>query len=1456
MGRVSVSVTGGTPPYTYSDGGSTNVTSSTGSFEFVLPGSPTPGTPYTLTLIDSNGCTATPLNVNVEATPDPVLAPLSVDDVCTHDGSYVIQASGTSSVPGGTGALRFQLDTGVIEDANQGLSSHAFTVSTPGTYSVVVYDENNCVSGSETITILPALIGSADFTATPTCRNFDGDITVAITGGSDFSLTPADFTFALTGTDSSGSAVSVTQSGLNSNIFTGISAGSYSVLVTNLNTTSATGSCSISIPVPTITIPVDPIVTAISTPERCVGANDGTILITLTNPIAGDGPYTYQLFVDDGSGSGTPDLTQQVGVDQLDSPEFRDLAPGDYVGVVTSSKICSGTTSTITVVAADPLVGVTSITSYSCAADNSEIYPLITVTITGGVAPYSIGYTTPTGVAVNETNIVDANGNPADGVQYEILAAEDNGDYVISVTDSNGCSTAPPTLTETLGVFPIMRMPTAVRDQQATCISGEDVLVSVDGGSSDFTFEVISGPTSATLPAAVTPGTGNQSTIVTLPNELGVYGIEILDNVTGCTIEVSYEVLPYDLIVSTAMEQTPEFCFGDGNGQASVSVAGYVGDLSYEIYDTGVTPEVVVFSSTVNLTTDSDPVTADVFVVPPSPSGLTTGNYRIVLTQLGVPNCTDEAIFIISGPSVPVSLTLSPINDTEFCDPSSNGAIQSAVTGARGTVSYELASSSAPTVVIASNPEGRFEGLVADTYEVTVIDDNGAFSCRDTQSITINPPADDVVVNLTKVDISCFGVVDGSITVTATGTDGPFEYTITPLGGDESGRQTTTTFEFLSANTYEIRAYDVIGCFGSASIDILEPNEVTVSVDAVTEVTCLVDTIDVTVSGVSDVAIERHVVVNISDLLNPVESEVVTNATTHTFTGLTQGDYQFYVIDVNGCSSQLSVGVSVNPIEPISISLDLSGANVNCTDEPSGVVSVATITGGIGSYAFQLTNQTTGAVFPTGGGTQDSDIFIELPPGDYEYVVTSDRSCSATASFTIANPPLFEEVDPEVNNISCFGEDNGSVVVFAQGGTITPTEGYVFAISTEPGRFFTDDSDGVANQHTFTDLAPGSYQVFAQDANGCGRVYDIEILEPNTLGVAVNGTVVGERCEGDMDGEATISITGGTPPYFTNITNNDADFVENQLTYTMLPSGQTIIFIRDSNDCRTEIAVDIPRGVVLTGQLTQSLVCPTIDYTDPENPIQVAPERYTVGFVLDPTSVTTGIQFMLTGINGTPDPSIPLNSTGVFDVNPGEYEGVMEHSGGCIEIVGTILVEAYTPLEFPVIAMTGNPSDPNEYSITPQGGTPPYEYEIFNAMEGIWEELSEPSFSIRETGIYTIRVRDSSLSQCEVLVTLPLTYIGIKIPNFFTPDGNPTNGPEFWYPVQISSDPNLPFLFNNMQVSVFDRYGRLLKEFRGDQQGWDGMYQGKELPSGDYWFTIILNDVENREYTGHFTLYR
>ena len=94
-----------------------------------------------------------------------------------------------------------------------------------------------------------------------------------------------------------------------------------------------------------------------------------------------------------------------------------------------------------------------------------------------------------------------------------------------------------------------------------------------------------------------------------------------------------------------------------------------------------------------------------------------------------------------------------------------------------------------------------------------------------------------------------------------------------------------------------------------------------------------------------------------------------------------------------------------------------------------------------------------------------------------------------------------------------------------------------------------------------------------------------------------------------------------------------------------------------------------------------------------------------------------------------------------------------------------------------------------------------------------------------------------------------------------TTEGGVTNGGVLTGGQNMTDD--IPFIdYENMEVFVYDRYGRLLAEFQGIRQktqgepGWDGTYQDKAMPSGDYWYLIKLNDADDREFTGHFTLYR
>ena len=106
-------------------------------------------------------------------------------------------------------------------------------------------------------------------------------------------------------------------------------------------------------------------------------------------------------------------------------------------------------------------------------------------------------------------------------------------------------------------------------------------------------------------------------------------------------------------------------------------------------------------------------------------------------------------------------------------------------------------------------------------------------------------------------------------------------------------------------------------------------------------------------------------------------------------------------------------------------------------------------------------------------------------------------------------------------------------------------------------------------------------------------------------------------------------------------------------------------------------------------------------------------------------------------------------------------------------------------------------------------------------------------------------VTDSS--GCTAIATIFIEFIDICIPNYFTPNGDGVT--DEWAPGCTTNYPNLTF-------SIFDRYGRKVASLNVGEK-WDGRYNDKELPTGDYWYVVNLNSSNvDRDFVGNFTLYR
>lgn len=182
----------------------------------------------------------------------------------------------------------------------------------------------------------------------------------------------------------------------------------------------------------------------------------------------------------------------------------------------------------------------------------------------------------------------------------------------------------------------------------------------------------------------------------------------------------------------------------------------------------------------------------------------------------------------------------------------------------------------------------------------------------------------------------------------------------------------------------------------------------------------------------------------------------------------------------------------------------------------------------------------------------------------------------------------------------------------------------------------------------------------------------------------------------------------------------------------------------------------------------------------------------------------------------------------------GTYTVQVTDAQGC-KATKTFLVTA-SGIATNVDAIVEEFSDQNSITVTYTSNGGDYVFSI----DGV-NYQSSPFFPNLEAGEYTIYVKD--LKGCLPIVTK--TVFVLDFPKFFTPNGDGFN--DIWAIKNLDKKPNAI-------ISVFNRYGKLLKQFNGNTSGWDGSYAGRSLPADDYWFTLTF--VDGKTIKSHFTLKR
>ncbi|WP_407556394.1 T9SS type B sorting domain-containing protein [Winogradskyella sp. 4-2091] len=181
--------------------------------------------------------------------------------------------------------------------------------------------------------------------------------------------------------------------------------------------------------------------------------------------------------------------------------------------------------------------------------------------------------------------------------------------------------------------------------------------------------------------------------------------------------------------------------------------------------------------------------------------------------------------------------------------------------------------------------------------------------------------------------------------------------------------------------------------------------------------------------------------------------------------------------------------------------------------------------------------------------------------------------------------------------------------------------------------------------------------------------------------------------------------------------------------------------------------------------------------------------------------------------------SIIIDSEGIYTV---------EVTDGCLtEIINFIV----TLIEIPQIESVSSDGSSIIVSLINDGD---YVYSI----DGINYQYTN-SFGNVQSELYTIYIKSNS---CDFVVTQE--YFHFYTQKFITPNGDGINDVFIF---------NVAQYFATSEVSIFDRYGKLLYSVKNSNGFWDGTFNNAKLPTSDYWYRIVLDD---KKYVGHFTLKR
>lgn len=1090
-GSIDLTLNGGTSPYTFlwSNG------STTEDISLLTSGN------YIVNISDANGCNLN-YSVSVIENGGPQISGATItDEVCGNgDGSISL------NVTGGTAPFTYDWNVGTSDPCcTYTLDMQDLGNSWNGASITVTVDGNSVGNftvpgGGANVGTFSVCDGSA-IQMTWNAGGFDNEVSFDLLDGSGnvvYAHNPG--TAPVAGVIYTGTATCAPPV-LTGNTITGLSAGTYSVVVTDVNgcedsttivVNNSSGTlqitnetlidetCSLSNGSIDLTISGDAPFTYLwsngATTQDLSNLTSGNYAVTVTqqNGCSTDASYTLQNFtngleltsstiVDEtcGDGTGSITITTIGGIGALNyawsngftAQNISGLSGGEYTVIISDGSACD-LTETFTVGNNTGTLAVNAaLTNDLCGTNNGSI----NLSVSGGTAPYSILWS-------NFEITEDISGLTA-------------GTYNVTVTDDAGCEISKSYSIQSTN--PLVLTATTTNDN---CLNGNGAVnLTVIGGTQPYTYSWSNGATTQDLAAL----------------NYGPYTVTVTET-SGCTATATYNVASTGNIQAATAAITNEIC-GNANGSINLSFSG-----------PGAAPDVYNWSN--------GETTQDI-------TGLSSGYYWVEYQTFGGPGggCTEVDTFFVGSMQGTLSID-SIVVLNESCS-QTNGSLNAYVSGGQAPYIYSWSNGATSEDV---------SGISAGSYTITVTDVNG---CIATASETVS--------NFTFG----FGLSSAIVTNENCG-DGTGAIDITVVGGSPgytyswSNGATSEDLNNLNAGIFTVTITDANGCIVENSIEVENNTNGFIVTSIVTNETCgsLNGAIDLTVYNGSGVTFNWN-----------------NSATTEDLGGLTGGTYDCIVTDGTGCIILIS-----ETVESLSPNFEMGTATVvdeNCGNaegsillNPTGGASPLTYDWNLPDPCCEYTLNMYDLNNNGWGGNPAPGVRVLINGAEYGVFMVP---AVAGNSFATEQIPVCSGDQISFEYIEAAQNGNNTYEVLDSDGNI------LFADGPNPfaGVAFTTNANcSSPSTNSLSGLSAGDYQVTVTDANGC-QLTEVFTVANITGDFAVNGTVTNTSCE-LSNGAIDLSSTGGTAPYTYSWTTSETTEDMNDL-----PSGTYEVAIEDAAGC-------------------------------------------------------------------------------------------------------------------------------------------------------------------------------------------------------------------------------------------------------------------------------------------------